>query len=81
MASFMPTEILWYSDSAVASHMTQVEVGNGQLLPIANIGKIIIQTRDRLLTLNSVLHVSQLKHKLLSMRCLCRKEQLSCSVF
>ena len=56
-----------YSGSA------QVEVGNGQLLPIANIGKISIQTHDRPLTRNSVLYVPQLKHNLLSVHRFCHE--------
>ena len=51
----------------------QVEVGNGKLLPITNIGKLHIQTHHRPLTLNSVLHVPQLEHNLLSIRRLCRE--------
>ena len=83
----MASETLWYPNSTVASHMTldeamlfaqipysgfvQVEVGESSLLLIANIANLSIQTRSRLLKLNFVLHVPQLKHNLFFVRRLC----------
>jgi len=81
-------ESLWYLDFAVATHMTleegilssltpyassnQVEVGNGSLLPVANVGSLTIRTLSNPLSLNNVLRVPKLKHNLLSIQCLCR---------
>ena len=80
-------ESLWYLDFAVATHMTleegilssltpyassnQVEVGNGSLLPVANVGSLTIKTHSKPLALKGVLHVAELKHNLLSIRHLC----------
>jgi len=82
-----PSETLLYPHSVVASHITpdegmlyakipnsisvQLKVDDGNLLPIAGIGNLTIQTHTRLLKLSSVLHVPHLKHNLLSVRCLC----------
>jgi len=97
----LASETLWDPDPAAASHITpdegilssktsysssaEVEVSNGQVLPITNTGTINIQTCDKPFSLHSALHVPQLKHNLLSVRRLrcennCRV-QFSNSVF
>ena len=81
-------ETLWCPESIATSYKTpykgmlyakipysgsvQVGVGDGNLLPIANIGNLSIQARSRPIKLNSVLHVPQLKHNLLYVRRLCQ---------
>ena len=80
------SETTLYPDSAKASHMThddsmlsakipysgsiQVELSHRNLLPITNVENLSIQTCSQPLKLNYVLHVPQLKHNLLSVRCL-----------
>ena len=77
-------ESLWYPDSAAAAHMTpdegnlsslnpyygldNVQVGNGNFLPIAHTGCLNIPASRRPLALKSVLHVPHLKHNLLSIK-------------
>ncbi|PKU84004.1 Retrovirus-related Pol polyprotein from transposon TNT 1-94 [Dendrobium catenatum] len=72
----------WFLDTGATSHLTsnlhhlqtpqpysgssQVQVGNGQLLPIANSGQGLLPTPSRKLQLPSILHVPRLSHNLLS---------------
>jgi len=50
---------------------TKVLVGDGKLLPIANVRNLSIKTHSRPLTLVSVRHVPELRHNILSVRRLC----------
>jgi len=81
-------EQVLYPDSAVASNMTLdegnslsktpysgsslVKVGNGTLLPISSVGNLKLGTPSRPLRVNSILHVPQLRHSLMSFKQMCR---------
>jgi len=71
---------LWYLDSTTVAYVSpeegilpsltpyvgfyRVKVGNGSLLPIANVGSLTIQIHHKSLTLKGILYVPKLKHNL-----------------
>ncbi|PKU72052.1 Retrovirus-related Pol polyprotein from transposon TNT 1-94 [Dendrobium catenatum] len=77
-----PSSDDWFLDTGATSHLTsnlqhlqtpqtytgssQIQVGNGQLLPIANSGQGLLPTPSRKLQLSQILHVPHLSHNLLS---------------
>lgn len=78
----------WYFDTVASAHMTpskgnfiqknpytgsdHVLVGNGTLLNIENIGYAQLPSTSRPLHLQSIFHVPQLRHNLISVKKLCR---------
>ena len=53
------------------SSFDYVQIGNGLLIPIKSVGNVCLRTPSRPLSLESILHVLDLKHNLLSVCRLC----------
>jgi transposase InsO family protein len=84
----------WLTDSGASDHITassnnlspqapyqgqeQVSVGNGQNLPIQNIGNSQLYTKFRKFQLRNVLHVPRIASNLLSVHKLCPHNHCSC---
>jgi hypothetical protein len=84
----------WLTDSGASDHITadlnnlnqptpfkgpeQVSVGNGQNLPIQNIGNTQLHTKLSLFKLRNVLHVPRIASNLLSVHKLCLHNNCSC---
>jgi hypothetical protein len=88
-----PAQTTWISDTGATDHFTPdlntipdnhaytdsqlVSVGNGQQLPISNIGNGQIRTSSYLFHLRKVLHVPSMKSNLLSVHRFCRDNACS----
>ena len=84
----------WLTDSGASDHITasshnlnpqapyqgpdQVSVGNGQNLPIQNIGNSQLHTKFHKFQLRNVLHVPRIASNLLSVHKLCLHNHCSC---
>ncbi len=88
-----PAQTTWISDTGATNHFTPdlntildnhaytdsqlVSVGNGQQLPISNIGNGQLRTSSYLFHLRKVLHVPSMKSNLLSVHRFCRDNACS----
>ena len=88
-----PAQTTWISDTRATDHFTPdlntipnnhaytdsplVSVGNGQQLPISNIGNGQIRTSSFLFRLRNVLHVPSMKYNLLSVNRFCQDNACS----
>jgi len=83
------THVTWFPDTSATQHVTpdivdmthaepsrgnnQMYVGDGKRLIISNTTNKILHTPNRTFTLSNILHVPQIKKRLLSVQQFCRE--------